>query len=147
MNRLRSIFFLFFALSLLVWHQQSPAGPAPAPMLENLGDLKRQLTSYRRSGAYDRDVQAAVSAARRYLERRARIIRKPALVLDIDETSLSNWPEIQATTTARLSMVLAIYPRVRAVGRHGFRGEMTRRSPRHWRFSTPLRLSVFLFSF
>ena len=96
MNRLRSIFFLFVALSLLIWHQQSPAGPAPAPMLENLGDLKRQLTSYRRSGAYDRDVQAAVSAARRYLERRARIIRKPALVLDIDETSLSNWPEIQA---------------------------------------------------
>jgi acid phosphatase len=96
MNRLSSIFFLFFALSLLVWHHQSTAGPVPAPVPENLGDLKRQLGSYRRSGAYDRDVQAAVSVARRYLERRARIVRKPALVLDIDETSLSNWPEIQA---------------------------------------------------
>jgi predicted secreted acid phosphatase len=102
MNRLRSILFVFFALSLLVWHQQSAAGPTPAPTPENLGDLKTQLTRYKRSGAYDREMQAAVSTARRYLERRARTVRKPALVLDIDETSLSNWPEIQANDYGRI---------------------------------------------
>jgi acid phosphatase len=32
------------------------------------------------------------SQARTYLERRAPAVTKPAIVLDIDETSLSNWP-------------------------------------------------------
>ena len=33
-----------------------------------------------------------VDEARTYLESRARLVAQPAIVLDIDETSLSNWP-------------------------------------------------------
>jgi acid phosphatase len=62
----------------------------------NLGDLKRQVTEYKRSGAYDRDVAAVLETARQYVEKRAPMVKKSAIVLDIDETSLSNWPEIQA---------------------------------------------------
>jgi predicted secreted acid phosphatase len=36
------------------------------------------------------------SLARAYVEGRAGEVNKPALVLDIDETSLSNWPNIKA---------------------------------------------------
>jgi acid phosphatase len=66
---------------------------APPP---NLGELKEQILEYQRSGAYDRDVAIVLADARAYVERRASEVSKPALVLDIDETSLSNWREIQA---------------------------------------------------
>src|SRR6266852_5417997 len=76
-------------------HLQSLAAPANvAPA--NLGDLKQQITEYKRSGAYDRDVAAVLKKAQAYVERRAAAVRMPALVLDIDETSLSNWQQIQA---------------------------------------------------
>lgn len=72
-----------------------PAAAGPATP-RNLGDLKRQVTEYKRSGAYDRDVALAIKKAEDYVERRAAAVRRPALVLDIDETSLSNWAQIQA---------------------------------------------------
>src|SRR3989442_3862416 len=76
-------------------HLQSLAAPANvAPA--NLGDLKQQITEYKRSGAYDRDVAAVLKKAQAYVERRASVARMPALILDIDETALSNWPRIQA---------------------------------------------------
>ena len=59
----------------------------------NLGQLKNQLYYYACSGAYDRDLNAVQAAARSYVEQRAGQVQKPALVLDIDETSLSNLPE------------------------------------------------------
>jgi hypothetical protein len=62
----------------------------------NLGQLKLQLLDYKCFGAYDRDVRKALAEAQTYVERRAPEVVKPALVLDIDETSLSNWPEILA---------------------------------------------------
>jgi predicted secreted acid phosphatase len=81
-------------------HLQSLAAPANvAPA--NLGDLKQQITEYKRSGAYDRDVAAVLKKAQAYVERRASAARMPALVLDIDETSLSNWQQIQANDYGR----------------------------------------------
>ena len=75
---------------------QSAGEPAPAAAPINLGDLKLQITQYKQSGAYDRDVAAVLAKARQYVERRAPMVRMPALVLDIDDTSLSSWPRIQA---------------------------------------------------
>jgi len=75
---------------------QSAGEPAPAAAPINLGDLKLQITQYKQSGAYDRDVAAVLVKARQYVERRAPVVRMPALVLDIDDTSLSSWPRIQA---------------------------------------------------
>jgi hypothetical protein len=58
----------------------------------NLGTLKRQLLNYGCFGDYNRDLAEVASAARAFVEQRAGEVAKPALVLDIDETSLTNWP-------------------------------------------------------
>ena len=72
-----------------------PALPLPAATQPpNLGVLKLQLLDYKCLGDYDRDVAEVAARARAYIEERARHVNKPAIVLDIDETSLSNWPHI-----------------------------------------------------
>src|SRR5262249_38562501 len=48
------------------------------------------------SGAYARDLAEVAARAENYVRFRAGQVTHPALVLDIDETSLSNWPEIRA---------------------------------------------------
>jgi acid phosphatase len=62
------------------------------------GDLAAALRSYHDSGAYARDLAAVDGAARAFLDGRLRGHRpaKPALVLDIDETSLSNYAALTA---------------------------------------------------
>jgi len=62
----------------------------------NLGELKQQILHYACSGAYDAEVANVLSEAQAYVEQRASQVTKPALVLDIDETSLSNFPWILA---------------------------------------------------
>jgi predicted secreted acid phosphatase len=62
----------------------------------NLGELKTALIEYQRSGQYLQEIEAVDSQAKAYLASRAAHVSKPALVLDIDETSLSNWREIMA---------------------------------------------------
>src|SRR5579885_3401409 len=72
---------------------------ADSPLLckpVNLGEYKIQLTRYEESGQYQRDIAAAVAPAAAYLARQAARKGKLAIVLDIDETSLSNWPVIKA---------------------------------------------------
>jgi len=70
--------------------------PLPAEQPRNLGELKTEILAYHRSGAYDRGLTAVAAEARTYVERRAGDAIRPALVLDIDETALTNWPEIIA---------------------------------------------------
>jgi predicted secreted acid phosphatase len=48
------------------------------------------------SGDYDRDIAKVLGEAQAYVEQRAGEVKKPALILDIDETALSNRPEIRA---------------------------------------------------
>lgn len=67
---------------------------APPPPL-NIDKVKEVLLAYQAKD-YDGDVAAVFTAARAYVERRAGEVSKPALVLDIDETSLSNWANIKA---------------------------------------------------
>jgi acid phosphatase len=67
---------------------------APPPPL-NIDKIKDVLLAYR-AGDYDGDVAAVFAAARAHVERRAGEVSKPALVLDIDETSLSNWSNLKA---------------------------------------------------
>jgi acid phosphatase len=62
----------------------------------NIGQLKLQLRDYRYCGDYDKDFEAAIAEAKEYLRQNVKQVSKPpALVLDIDETSLSNWLEIE----------------------------------------------------
>jgi HAD superfamily, subfamily IIIB (Acid phosphatase) len=69
--------------------------PAEAPV-NNLGKHKDQLRQYHDGGNYDADVASVFADARSYVEGRADQVKRPAAVLDIDETSLSNWPSTKA---------------------------------------------------
>src|SRR5262245_3420532 len=80
------------------------AGPAYLPQLhaQNLFDVQRKVERYIASGQYDRDFAHVVGNARAWLERRAKTVPRPAIVLDIDETSLSNWPAYKANGWGRV---------------------------------------------
>ncbi len=67
---------------------------AAAGQPANVGDARLAARKYHDSGAYDRDLESAATKAERWLERRAPAVTRPALVLDIDETALSNWEVI-----------------------------------------------------
>jgi acid phosphatase len=62
----------------------------------SLGLLKRRLINYKCFGGYDRDVARVLARAQRHVERRAMQVKKPAIVLDVDETALSNWRQMLA---------------------------------------------------
>jgi acid phosphatase len=68
--------------------------PAPGGSL-NIDKVKEVLLAYQAEN-YDGDIAAVFAAARAYVEGRAGEVSKPALVLDIDETSLSNWSNLKA---------------------------------------------------
>jgi hypothetical protein len=61
----------------------------------SLPELKSRLTAYVESGAYEGELAEIVAGARRYLAGRIAQVERPAIVLDIDETSLSNWGYIR----------------------------------------------------
>lgn len=65
----------------------------------NLSEIKQELKQYHDSGAYERDLNTAISQARVYLDQRlqnTKDVKKLAIVYDIDETSLSNYDHILA---------------------------------------------------
>ena len=62
---------------------------------QNLGVLKTELIAYH-DRAYATDIAAVASEAERYVVARAPLVKNPALVLDIDETALSNWDQLVA---------------------------------------------------
>jgi acid phosphatase len=65
----------------------------------NLGILKLQLLDYKCFGAYDRDVANVLGDAQAYLGQRSSAAASGetlAVVLDIDETSVSNWANLAA---------------------------------------------------
>jgi predicted secreted acid phosphatase len=61
----------------------------------NIDLVKKALRTYQK-GDYAADLAAVYAAARGYVETRAGAVSNPAVVLDIDETSLSNWANIDA---------------------------------------------------
>jgi hypothetical protein len=85
----------------------SPVIDIDRPVI-NIDKLKAQLKEYKKGkdgkpGNYDEDVKLVFDDASAYVKQRAGELRpradqgkKPAVVLDIDETSLSNWPNLEA---------------------------------------------------
>ncbi len=67
---------------------------APAEEL-NVDKVKRLLLDYH-ARYYEIDMAAVFDAARAFIEQNATQWERPALVLDIDETSLTNWPNLLA---------------------------------------------------
>jgi predicted secreted acid phosphatase len=74
--------------------------PAGVP---NLYDTQRLVAEYIAGGRYDEDVAKVVAGARAWLDERAKTAAKPAIVLDIDETSLSNWPAYRLNGWVRIT--------------------------------------------
>lgn len=101
-------------------------------MPPSLPEVRSELRAWVASGAYEKELETALRPARRHLERRADGAERPALVLDIDETSLSTWayqrdrdfcytPEtfdawIEETTPPPIEATLALYRRARERG-------------------------------
>ncbi len=67
-----------------------------APLLPlNIGTVKTLLLDYH-AMYYSDDVSAALESAQKFVELNATRSKRPALVLDIDETSHTNWPNLLA---------------------------------------------------
>lgn len=100
----------------------------------NLGVVRLQVKAYMEDGPYLKDVEACVGEARAYLKENLSRFkgRKPAIVLDIDETALSNleylkgadygyipqqWMAwIESGKAPALVPTLALYREARALG-------------------------------
>jgi len=61
----------------------------------NIDKHKKQLRAYH-AGNYNDDIKLVFEDALAYVQRQYDNVKRPAVVLDIDETSLSNWPNIDA---------------------------------------------------
>ena len=68
----------------------------------NVGDTKSVATVYHDDGSYDRGLAEVADKAAAWIAERAPQVPKPALVLDIDETALSNWEVIRADDFGRV---------------------------------------------
>lgn len=81
---------------LLKDHLQGLSRPDPrgVPGPTNIGSLKFVLRDYAYCGQYMADFQKVIDQATTYIEAHKNVT-KPAIALDIDETSLSNWEEIE----------------------------------------------------
>ncbi len=94
-------------LAVPVAHAQPPAPPAPIipPPVEpaNIGDLKHDAVGYYESGAYLTNLQQAAAPAIAWINDQAPRVDRPAIVLDIDETALSNWEALKANDFGRVN--------------------------------------------
>jgi hypothetical protein len=66
----------------------------------NLGDYKQQLIRYHDGGQYERELEHVDAEATAYVIERSQQLANTALVLDIDETALSNWEQLVANDFA-----------------------------------------------
>jgi acid phosphatase len=66
-------------------------------------ETQRRIDRYVSSGQYDTEFAAVVKRAREHLETRAKVAARPAIILDIDETSLSNWPAYRVNGWTRIT--------------------------------------------
>jgi hypothetical protein len=98
------LLLLFLGTHPLVAQTGNCSKPSALPPSEtgqprNLGGLKSQLLYYECSGAYDNDIKQQIEKAISYVTKRvtgrSKNGPKLAIVLDIDETSLSNREEIK----------------------------------------------------
>ncbi len=97
MNTFKVSTHVFFAIACaFAVHSKSFAEPA------NLSQLKTEMKAYHESGAYQKELSQAIAPATRYIIERAKSNEKRAkpqklaIVLDIDETSVTNYSHMTA---------------------------------------------------
>jgi predicted secreted acid phosphatase len=102
--RIRSVIQPLLWVALVA--ARAPAAPSDARTVQadfvtvasqpaNVGDAKIAALAYHDSGAYERDLGIVARQAGNWLASRAATAARPALILDIDETALSNWEIIK----------------------------------------------------
>ena len=79
------------------------AACASTSTIPTLYDTQGRIARYIGSGQYEKEFAAVVVRAQDYMEKRAGVVSKPAIVLDIDETSLSNWPAYRVNGWSRIT--------------------------------------------
>lgn len=79
------------------------AGCVSPATIPTLYDTQGRIAKYIGSGQYEKEFAAVVARAQAYMESRAAAVSKPAIVLDIDETSLSNWPAYRMNGWSRIT--------------------------------------------
>jgi len=86
--------------------------PTTQPSSEpaNVGLNKLAAVKYHDSGAYMADFTRAAAPANNWLKQRAPQVSRPALVLDIDDTALTNWPVIVANDFGRFATGPCLLP-------------------------------------
>jgi predicted secreted acid phosphatase len=98
---LQSALSIALAAGLLACAPMQQGGPTLAQP-QNVGEAKFAATDYYNSGAYHRDVIAVTQEASAWIAERAPQVERPALVLDIDDTALTNWEVILADDFGRI---------------------------------------------
>jgi predicted secreted acid phosphatase len=91
----RLVFSVVFALLASCSTREESTFITVTKQPANVGDAGIAARAYHDSGAYDRDLALVANKAAHWITENARTARQPALVLDIDETSLSNWEIIK----------------------------------------------------
>jgi len=93
-------------VAFVLWMTTAAAASACASLrgatTPSLYETQQSVERYIDSGRYDADFARVVKSASGYLESRAAHVTRPAIVLDIDETSLSNWPAYKANSWGRV---------------------------------------------
>src|SRR6476646_8769914 len=89
-------FAVLLSVVLLTTTQRADGPPASQFVTQ------RAITDYIDSGRYQAELSNVVADASRWLEQRAPAVKRPAIVLDIDETSLSNWPAYRVNGWVRI---------------------------------------------
>lgn len=79
-----------FPASIILLALLGGCATAPPPAVPNLYEVKKEISQYVASGRYQADVAAVYARANAYLTRRAHGETNLAIVLDVDETILSN---------------------------------------------------------
>ena len=105
LQNLRRFFFAGATIAVLVVVQSlrlASAEPAALSEPANVGDAKFAAVAYYELGAYERDLAAVASRVGARLAERALQVSRAALVLDIDDTVLSNWEVIMADDFGRV---------------------------------------------
>lgn len=103
--------WLSAAIGAVVASCMAPPQPQPTSAApDTVGGAKLNATAYHDSGDYIRDFGRAAQPVNDWLRERAPKVSRPALVLDVDETALSNWPVIVANDYGRFAAGPCLLP-------------------------------------
>jgi predicted secreted acid phosphatase len=92
----------FFLLWMMTTTAAGACARRSASTVPNFYEVQENIDRYIASGRYEAEFANVVHDAVAYLESRAKAVTRPAIVLDIDETSLSNWPAYKVNGWARV---------------------------------------------